>query len=357
MKLEVRRQAFRLTRPFETSYGTLRERETLLVALTDAAGMTGYGEAAPLEPYDGVSIAMAGDALQRYADVLAASPRAGAMPSDEADDDARSRSLVEECRRAAALPQALAAIDVALWDLRARRAGVPLAMLLGGRSGAAERVSVNATIAALDRVSAASQAAEAAEAGFPCVKLKVGVGDDAGRVAAVRAAVGPTMALRLDANGVWREQEAVRAIEALAPAGLELVEEPVHGVSALRAVRESVPARIAIDESAEDEGALEAGVADAVCLKLARCGGLTALLERATRARRNGLEVYVASTLEGPLGVAASLHAAAALAADGPMPPCGLATLGLLEGLEDLLPVEDGAIVVPRSHGLGVEAR
>ena len=63
------------------------------------------------------------------------------------------------------------------------------------------------------------------------MKLKVGIGDDAGRVAAVRAAVGPEMALRLDANGAWSVEEAVRAIDTLSPAGLELVEEPVHGLA------------------------------------------------------------------------------------------------------------------------------
>ena len=64
------------------------------------------------------------------------------------------------------------------------------------------------------------------------MKVKVGIGDDAGRVAAVRAAAGPQMELRLDANGAWDVDEAVASIEALAPAGLELVEEPVHGVEA-----------------------------------------------------------------------------------------------------------------------------
>lgn len=350
MRVAVRRQAFRLTRPFETSYATLRERETLLVTITDENDVTGHGEAAPLEPYDGVAIEQAQDALARYCEVLAAADPLEMEPAGIA-------SLLDRCRRARELPQALAAVDVALWEIAARRAGVPLAELLSPALAPAAEVPVNATIAALDRAGAAAQAAQAAAQGFACVKLKVGAGDDAGRVAAVRAAAGPQMDLRLDANGAWSVDEAVRTIEALAPAGLELVEEPVHGLAALRAVREAVPARIAIDESAQEPGALEAGVADAVCLKLTRCGGITALLERAQQARASGLEVYVGSTLEGPLAIAASLHAAAALAASGPMPPCGLATLALLEGCEKVLPVQRGAIAVPQTPGLGVSAR
>ena len=127
---------------------------------------------------------------------------------------------------------------------------------------------VNATLSALDRAGAATQAAAAVAAGFKCLKVKVGIGDDAGRVAAVRAAAGPEIALRLDANGAWSVEEAVRAIEVLAPAGLELVEEPTHGLEAVREVRERVPVRVSIDETAAEHGALGAGVADAVCLKI-----------------------------------------------------------------------------------------
>jgi L-alanine-DL-glutamate epimerase-like enolase superfamily enzyme len=212
------------------------------------------------------------------------------------------------------------------------------------------RVPVNATIGALDRAGAAAAAGAAVAAGFPCVKVKVGVGDDAGRVAAVRAALGPEPALRLDANGAWTVEEAVRWIEVLAPAGLELVEEPVHGVEATRAVRGRVPVRIAIDETAVQPGALTAAVADAVCLKVARCGGIAGLLAQATLVRATGAEVYLASTFDGPLGIAAAVHAAAALRVEL---PCGLATLDALElEVPDALRARRGAIAVPSGPGL-----
>ncbi len=216
-------------------------------------------------------------------------------------------------------------------------------------------VAVNATLSATDRAGAAEQAARAAAEGYECIKVKVGVGDDAGRVAAVRAAAGPHVALRVDANGAWDVEGAVRAIEALEPAGLELVEEPTHGLEAVRAVRERVTARVAIDETAAEHGALGAGVADAVCLKISRCGGIAGLLAAAALVRASGAEVYLASTLDGPLGIAAALHAAAALASRGPLPPCGLATLGQFEDVANPLPVRGGRIAVPTAPGLGVE--
>jgi L-alanine-DL-glutamate epimerase-like enolase superfamily enzyme len=342
VRLDLQRRTLTLSEPLQTSYGEVHEREILTVSLTDEQGLTGYGEAAPLEAYDGVDAGRVRRALESYAPVLAA---AGAT--------ADGAQLIDACRREEDLPEAFAAIDLALWDLAGRRRGVPVAALLSDTPAA--RVPVNATLTALDRAGVAEQAARAVAAGFACVKVKVGVGDDAGRVAAARAAAGPRVALRLDANGAWSVDEAVRMIYALSPAGLELVEEPTHGLHGVRAVRERVAVRIAIDETAAEPGALGAGVADAVCLKISRCGGISGLLVAATLVRTSGAEAYLASTLDGPLGVAAALHAAAALASRGPMPHCGLATLALFADLEDPLPPSEGAITLPERPGLGVD--
>ena len=342
MKLSVQRRTLRLASALETSYGAVREREILSVSLTDADGLTGYGEAAPLQAYDGVSVERVA------AGARGIRPRAGELGGQE-----NGAQLIDACRAVDDLPAAFAAIDMALWDRAGRRAGKPVAALL--TDSPAQAVPVNATLSALDRAGAATEAAAAVAAGFGCLKVKVGVGDDAGRVAAVRAAAGPEIDLRLDANGAWSVEQAVRAIELLSPAGLELVEEPTHGLEAVRAVRERVAVRVAIDETAAEHGALGAGVADAVCLKISRCGGISGLIAAATLVRASGAEVYVASTLDGPLGVAAALHAAAALASRGPVPPCGLATLALFEDLENPLPARDGQIALPTAGGLGVD--
>jgi len=341
VKLEVRRRTLKLASPLQSAYGRVSERELLEVAITDADGVAGYGEAAPLEPYDGISSERVLRALLSYEPVLAG--------ADEMD----GAQLIDACRGVDELPSAIAALDLALWDRAGRRAGKPVAALLSDRPAA--RVPVNATLSALDRAGVAEQAARAVQEGFECLKVKVGIGDDAGRVAAARAAAGPRVALRLDANGAWGVQEAVRMIDALSPAGLELVEEPAHGLQAVREVRERVAVRVAIDETAAEPGALGAGVADAVCLKISRCGGIAGLLAAATLVRASGAEVYLASTLDGPLGVAAAVHAAAALASRGPLAHCGLATLGMFEGLRDPLPASDGAIAVPLRAGLGVD--
>jgi L-Ala-D/L-Glu epimerase len=337
MDVRIAEATLTFAEPLPTAYGTLREREILLLRLSDADGAVGWGEAAPLEPYDGISIAKVRDAFEAYEVIL----RAG--------DGAPAADLLERCRIVADIPQALAAVDIALWDRAGNRENKPVAELIA--EDPAGEVRVNATIPGEDRATAARQAADAAQQGYTCVKVKVGIGDDAGRVAAVRAAIGPSIELRLDANGAWEVDEAVAAIEALAPAGLELVEEPVHGIRAMQAVRDRVAVRVAMDETAGETGSLTAKVADAVCLKVSRCGGISRLLAQAALVRASGADVYIASTFDGPLGIAAAVHCAAALK---PTAACGLGTLELFSDELTVLPIEHGAIALPDEPGLGV---
>jgi o-succinylbenzoate synthase len=336
VKLDVRITTARLRSPFVSATGSVQTRELLLVRLEHMNGHAGYGEAAPLASYDGVTVADVQVALEDCREAIA---RGEELTREE---------LLAECVSVAVLPQAIAAIDLALWDLEGRQSGRPVWQLLGGRPPAA--VPVNHAIAAPDRAGASDDALAAARAGFRALKLKVGLGDDPGRLAAVRAAAGPEVAIRLDANGAWTVQEAVASLRALEPAGIELCEEPVTGLNEVAELSGLTGLPLSIDESTSLPGALERRVCEAVCLKVGRSGGITGLLEAARTARRSGYEVYLASTLDGPLGIAAALHAAAVIAPDR---PSGLATLGLFADRADPLPPRDGAIPVPDGPGLG----
>jgi L-alanine-DL-glutamate epimerase-like enolase superfamily enzyme len=307
----------RLRAPFVSASGELHERELVVLSLEDADGYVGFGEAAPLAPDDEVGGEEVVAALEGCRRTLMRSGRL-----DRAE-------VLADCSSLGLLPAAAAAIDLALWDLGARRAGQPLWRLLGATD--AEPVTVNYTIAAPDRAGASAEALQAARAGFSCVKVKVGVGDDGGRLAAVRATAGPEMLVRVDANGAWSRAEAEAALDALEPIGIELCEEPVHGADALGAVRAQSPIPIACDET------FAPGATDYACLKITR-GGITGVLHAAHAARALGTEVYVASTYDGPLGLAAGVQVAAALR---PFVHCGLP--GSL----------DGAVPVPTRPGLG----
>jgi len=208
VRLEHRVITARLCAPMVSAHGAVDVRRLVLVSLYDHhSGLTGYGEAAPLAAYDGVEVDDVLAALNDSREVL--SGLDPGLPREEA---------LTSCTQATVLPQAVAAIDLALWDLAGRRAREPVWRLLG--APAAEGVTVNATIGAADRAGAASAAAAARAAGFTCVKVKVGIGDDAGRLAAVRAAAGPAMAIRVDANGAWSVPEALAALIAGFPAAI-----------------------------------------------------------------------------------------------------------------------------------------
>jgi L-alanine-DL-glutamate epimerase-like enolase superfamily enzyme len=325
-----------LRAPFVTGWGQVDDRRLILLSLEDTAGHTGYGEAAPLEPYDGISLDDVQGALEDCRPALI-----GADGRDRAE-------VLAECAQLTVVSHALAAIDLALWDLAGRQTGRPVWALLGAAEPSP--VPVNYTIAATDRAGAAAEAGVAQEQGFGCVKVKVAVGDDAGRVAAVRAVGGPHLAIRLDANGAWSADEAAASLRALEPAGIELCEEPVHGFEEIERLAGSTSVPLALDESANLAGALDRRHCAAVCLKVGLCGGISGLLEAARRARRSGYEVYLASALDGPLGIAAALHAAALV---GPDRPCGLATLRMFEGRDDVLPTVSGRIAPPSGVGLG----
>ena len=214
-----------------------------------------------------------------------------------------------------------------------------------------DQVPVNCTVPAVD-----AEAAGGIVSASGCSTAKVKVAepgqsfaDDYARVAAVRDALGSTGRLRVDANGAWDVESAVRNIADLAALDLEYVEQPCRSVEELAAVRRRVGVPIAADESirraADPLRVARAEAADIAVLKVQPLGGVGACLRIAERIQ---LPVVVSSALETSVGIAAGVALAAAL----PELPyaCGLATVSLLERDavdQPLLPV-DGMLPVLR---------
>jgi len=213
-------------------------------------------------------------------------------------------------------------------------------------------VAVNCTVPA----TVPELAAEIVRTSGGCrtAKVKVGErgqaeGEDLARVEAVRDALGPDGRLRVDANGGWDVDTAVRMIRLLDRFDLEYVEQPCATVEELARVRRAVDVPVAADESirrAEDPlRVVRLEAADVAVLKVQPLGGVRACLRIAEQI---GLPVVVSSALETSVGIAAGLALAAAL----PELPyaCGLATLQLLDGDVTSQPfsVVDGAMTLAR---------
>jgi o-succinylbenzoate synthase len=316
----VLRLSIPLKEPFVTSTGVVSARELLLLRLEARDGTVGYGEAAPFEPYDGVPLERAAAAL---------TGGGGRRP-----------------------PQARAAEEIARLDLHARQEERPLA------EPRKDALPVNMTLAAGPPEEVAERARAGLRDGYACFKLKVGLPDDAERVAAVRAAIGPWPALRVDANGVWSVDEAVRAIRSIEEHDLELVEQPCGTLRELAEVRQRVSTPVAADESVgslrELRRAVELEACDVVNVKVAGAGGFRPARELLREARAHGLDAFLSSTLDGPWGIAAALQLAAA---EELTLACGLATLQLFDSplARALPPPRGGTLSVPGGPGLGVQ--
>jgi L-alanine-DL-glutamate epimerase-like enolase superfamily enzyme len=254
------------------------------------------------------------------------------------------------------------AVETAFVDLMAQVNGKAVSRYLHPQ--AADTVRVNALLG-IDRPDAAAEAAAARVAdGFRCLKLKAGAEPEGvlqARVSAVRAAVGPDVALRLDFNGGLPTEVAADVLASVADLDIEYAEQPIApsaGAEALARLRWTGSVPVAADESVRDLGAarvlLETGAVDALVVKPARVGGLrqaAAIVELATGA---SVPVTVSTLFETGVGLTAAAH----LAAVTPGPQAhGLATAGLLESdlLKAPLAIADGCVAVPPGPGLGVE--
>ena len=385
--------ALRLSRPLVTSQETYSERRTWLVRITDNEGRQGLGEAAPLpghggEAQDAVEPALAAlaEALARVfeplPDLMVASQNtSSASPSTDPSTGVEQSvpaapsafvlggpehvSAISAAIRSAApdAPCARAGIELALCDLAARQAGLPLAQWLS--VGARDRVPLNATIGAEAPDVAAERASAAVSAGYRAIKVKVGTGDEADieRLAAVRAATGPDIRIRGDANGAWDPEQAEVMCRSFEPFGLEYLEQPVSAedVAGLAALRAAGIVPIAADEAlllpAGPESVHELSAADVWVLKPSLIGGPLSALDAAALARDVGAMVVITSALDSAVGRAGAAHVAAALPLpSGSSPPaCGLATgTFLAEDVADGFVTESGELVLPEAPGLGL---
>lgn len=259
-----------------------------------------------------------------------------------------------------AVVMALAAVEMACWDVIGKHAGLPLYQLWGGMYRA--RVPVAAYVQSDDPDEVAREAHAAVANGFGTIKIKVGMGEalDVELVRAVREAVGPAVKLRADANGAWTVGTAKRLLRKLEPFDLEYMEQPLpledlRGHAHLRQCT-SVP--IALDESAytlqDVHAIIAAEAADVVLIDPHEAGGLLPARKQAAVCEAAGIPVTLHSGGELGIGTAAYLHLAAtvpnlSLAIDLQYPNVGADVIA-----GERFACLGGALEPPSGAGLGV---
>jgi o-succinylbenzoate synthase len=342
-------------RPVRTSAGEFRERRSVLLALTDADGRTGYGEAAPWPGFGTETVEQSLATLETTC---------GLVPGTDLEAGDWPVEVALNLRNASA---ARAAFQGALWDLSARLADVPLATQLARRvlpagTAASTVVATHALLLAADPAELREEAARARDEGFRAAKLKLGaaaLADDVARARAARIGLGPDLRLRGDANGAWTGPQAAAALESLAEFDFDYVEQPVapHEIAALARLCERSPVRVAVDESvATEEDALRliaSGAAAVYVLKPATLGGPARVLEIARMVQQSGAEVVFSHAFESAVGARHAVHCAAALGAQSAVH--GLDTAGLF-GNDVAPPIEceRGEMRLAATPGIGV---
>ncbi len=350
--------------PLWTAERTWRERRVGLVVLVDEDGRMGFGEL----PLDDAWASAAWTTAQRVGHALT-----GRDPADVAGMIVAGEPAAGRSEQVGAPERAVAgAIASAALDLVARAAGrtvaAELAAITGvhlAAGGEQASIEVNGLVGGGTLDDTIDAAIGAVGAGFRCLKLKGVPGESSAalleRVAAVRAAVGPAVRLRLDANGMWDEPDAIQRLRALAGIELEYVEQPISatlGPEALARVRAVSPVPVAADEAVVDLAAAErllaAAAADVLVVKPSRVGGPLETLRIAQLADAQGLATVLSTSFETGVGLTCAIHVATAL--PGAQRAHGLGTTGLLQS--DLLidgphPV-GGRLVVPAGPGLGI---
>lgn len=301
-----------LHEPFVISYATYPDVATIIVRVQTVDGLQGWGEATPDPNVTGETYGGVYETLRR--DLLPA-----LLGRDGRD---RESILLALDARVEHAPTAKAAIDIALHDLVGRASGLPVWALLGGRSK--PYLQISRVVSMKSPAEMAADALRHAEAGFTTIKLKVGEPDryrlDAERIAAVRAAVGPDMGIKVDVNQGWRTPGvAIAAIRASLEHAPDYYEQPVAqwDIAGLAEVRRQTGAIIMADEACHGPREMlriaEARAADLVNIKLMKTGGLFRALQVNAIAETAGIRTQVGTMVESSIASAAGLHLALAL--------------------------------------------
>ncbi|APX02029.1 L-talarate/galactarate dehydratase [Arthrobacter sp. QXT-31] len=255
--------------------------------------------------------------------------------------------------RSGVATQALAAIDIALYDLKAKRAGLPLAKLLGSYRDSVQTYNTSGGFlnATLDEVKA--RATQSIEEGIGGIKIKVGLPDtkeDLRRVAGIREHIGWDVPLMVDANQQWDRATALRMGRQLEEFNLIWIEEPLdaydfEGHAHLAQVLDTpIATGEMLASVAEHKGLIAAGGCDIIQPDAPRVGGITQFLRLAALADERGLGLAPHFAME------IHLHLAAAY----PREPW-VEHFDWLDPLfNERLETKDGRMIVPDRPGLGV---
>ena len=337
-----------LTSPFRIAIGEMTAANDLLVRVRTDQGIVGLGEACPFPPITGETQATNAAAARAIRDMI--------VGKDPLAIDALLRQIGPLVH---ANPSAVAAFDMAFHDILGKVAGLPLFRLLGGTKNVFE-TDITTSIDTLDKMTAESK--KYADMGYKTLKVKVGLdpNEDFTRLEAIRDAVGPKMAIRIDANQGWTVPQAIYALRKMAALNIEFCEQPVlaSDLAGMRSVRSQSPIAIMADEAlfgpADAVKLIRAEACDTFNIKVMKAGGLLNAIRIAHIADAANMRCMVGCMLESNLALTAAAHVVASQAnivyadLDGN-------TEHVTNPIVGGMTVEAGTLTLPETPGLGCD--
>ena len=305
--IRVFRMDIPLHQPFVISLETIRDARNVLVVLDTVSGLTGFGECSPYASIHGETqescLAQAAFLAPRIMDQEPWNLQAWEKALDYGEP-------VGPCIRSA--------FDMAMYDLAAQIAGMPLYAYLGGDTGKVMHTDMTVGIGAPEQMAASAR--RYVDDGFTAIKLKLGtdVAEDVRRVAAVRKALGPALPLRIDANQGWTPADAEQALMQLLPFQIEYCEQPVRAALTEEMARLTRLAGIPVMADESLFGPTDAlrlvgsGACHGFNIKISKAGGIRPAQVCAFIAQAASLPCQVGCFSESRLGITALAHFALA---------------------------------------------
>lgn len=296
-----------LKKPFITSLGAQHHAENIVVRIWTDDGTLGTGECSPYPPINGETVGTGMAVAPLLARVL--------LGRESLDIPGAVLAMDQAIHGNASIKSA---IDIAVHDIAAQVAGLPLYRFLGGTVN--RTLYTDYTVSIGEPQQMAQDAVAINQAGFPAIKVKLG-GDgdlDIARVRGIRMAVGPEIPLRLDANQGWDPDTAIRVLQALGGMGIEHCEEPIARWrwEELPRIRQASSIPLMADESCffahDAERLIRIGACQRVNIKLGKSGGLHEAGNVLRTITAAGMQAQMGGFVESRIGFTAAAHLALA---------------------------------------------
>lgn len=339
-----------LKNPFITSLRRVDALEDLVVIIECDDGSVGYGEGAPTPVITGETMGSMIAVIEYIKPFIL---------GKEIEDFDTILGLLHNL--ILKNTTAKSALEIALYDLKAKVARQPLYQMLGGTQ-THFKTDITISMGEIDKMIADSL--DAVSLGYDTLKIKIGDDPqkDIERVKAIHSTLDRNIKLRLDANQGWTAKESVNLLHALEKENIiaEFIEQPVRAddIKGLRYIKERVQTPLLADESIfsikDARKLLEMQAIDYVNIKLAKTAGITQALELADLSKAFGVKCMIGCMLEGPISVAAGVHVASAKADVITMLDLDAVSLLSSHPVKTSIVFNESEILLSDDNGLGV---